>query len=60
MDTPDDDFLDGCDTDFTADPDDDLTADFRALFPDGVPDEELAEKWRALALATNAQEADDA
>lgn len=37
-DYPDDGQLDGCDLDFTEDPDDDETAEMRALFPEGVPD----------------------
>lgn len=47
----DDDFLDGCDLDFTIDPDDDETAALRPLFPDGVADEAKAEEWRQLATA---------
>ncbi len=35
----DDDELDGCDLDFTEDPDDDLTAALRALSPTGDPAE---------------------
>lgn len=42
MSAPDDDFLDGCDVDFTAEPDDDLTASMRPLFPDGVPSDRWA------------------
>lgn len=47
----DDDHLDGCDLDFTIDPDDDETADLRVLFPQGpdTPDlEAQAEAWREL------------
>lgn len=32
----DDDFLDGCELDFTENADDEETAELRALFPDGV------------------------
>ena len=49
MATPDDDLLDGCEVDFTADPDDDETAALRPLFPDGVADEGKADAWRELA-----------
>lgn len=35
----DDDELDGCELDFTEDPDDDLTASLRALSPTGDPAE---------------------
>lgn len=42
---PDD--LDGCDIgDVT--PDDDDTAEMRALFPDGVADEATADQWKEL------------
>lgn len=44
----DDDFLDGCDIDFAENPDDDETAELRALFPTGEPDETKAAEWRAL------------
>lgn len=47
----DDDHLDGCDLDFTIDPDNDETADLRLLFPQG-PDtpnlEQRAAEWREL------------
>jgi hypothetical protein len=42
----DDDFLDGCELDFTIDPDDDETSELRALFPDGDPS--LESEWREL------------
>ena len=45
-DDDDDDTIDGCEVDFTEDPDDDLTASLRPLFPSGDPEE--AEKWIAL------------
>lgn len=44
----DDDFLDGCDVDFTEQPDDDETVEMRALFPDGVEDETKAAEWREV------------
>ena len=47
----DDDHLDGCDLDFTEDPDDDETAELRDLFPQGLdtPDlEEQAALYKAL------------
>lgn len=47
----DDDFLDGCDIDFTVDPDDDETAELRTLFPQGAETpglETLAAEWREL------------
>jgi hypothetical protein len=37
---------DGCELDFTEDPDDDETASLRPLFPDGNPNTEQA--WRDL------------
>ena len=40
----DDDTLDGCDLDFSEDPDDEQTAQLRALFPDGVP----SDKWEGV------------
>lgn len=40
----DDDFLDGCDLDFEASADDELTASLRPLFPDGVP----SDKWTGV------------
>ncbi len=46
-----DDLLDGCDLDFTEDPDDDETAELRDLFPSGLdtPDlESLAATYREL------------
>lgn len=43
----DDDLLDGCSVDLTQDPDDDLTASLRPLFPDGDPSS--APDWQALA-----------
>lgn len=42
----DDDELDGCDLDFVAAADDDLTASLRALFPEG--NEDHAAIWREL------------
>lgn len=48
---PDDDALDGCELDFTVDPDDDETAELRALFPQGTetPDiEARAAQWREV------------
>lgn len=48
----DDDELDGCELDFTVDPDDDETAELRPLFPQGLetPDlEAKAQEWRAVA-----------
>lgn len=42
----DDDEVDGCDLDFTVDPDDDETAALRPLFPDGDPSKEA--EWREL------------
>lgn len=47
----DDDFIDGCEVDFTVDPDDDETAELRPLFPDGTADDGKADEWRALAAA---------
>ena len=47
----DDDFIDGCEVDFTEDPDDDETASLRPLFPDGLADEAKADEWKALAQA---------
>lgn len=44
-DDPDD--LDGCEIGDVA-PDDDETADLRALFPDGVADEAKATEWNEL------------
>lgn len=41
-----DDTLDGCDLDFTIDPDDDETAALRPLFPDGVADD----RWEGVAF----------
>jgi hypothetical protein len=41
-----DDFLDGCDVDFTSEPDEDDTASLRPLFPDGTPT--LQPEWEAL------------
>lgn len=46
-----DDFLDGCDLDFTEDTVDDEEAELLALFPDGQADEAKAEAWRELARA---------
>lgn len=46
-----DDHLDGCDLDFTIDPDDDETSELRDLFPQGLetPDlEQRASEWREL------------
>lgn len=45
----DDDEIDGCDLDMTADPDDDETAELRALFPDGVP----SDKWEGVFDGTD-------
>lgn len=42
----DEDLLDGCELDFTVDPDDDETAALRPLFPDGDPSAE--KEWREL------------
>jgi hypothetical protein len=47
----DDDELDGCELDFTEDPNDDETAELLALFPDGVADPAKAAEWEALAKA---------
>lgn len=44
----DDDFLDGCDLDFTEDPDDEETQALRPLFPKGTDDAHLEPEWRAL------------
>lgn len=44
-----DDLLDGCDLDFTVDPDDDETAALRPLFPDGTDAHGTAAEWRQLA-----------
>jgi hypothetical protein len=41
-----DDQLDGCDIDFAEDPDDDETAELRALFPEGVADD----RWEGVDL----------
>lgn len=41
-----DDVLDGCELDFAADADDELTASLRPLFPDGDPAK--AGEWREL------------
>jgi len=38
--------LDGCELDFTEDPDDEETAELRPLFPDGDPSTEG--EWREL------------
>jgi hypothetical protein len=38
------DVLDGCELDFTEDPDDDETAELRALFPEGVADD----RWEGV------------
>jgi hypothetical protein len=54
MSDPDDDFLDGCDLDFTIDADDDETASLRPLFPNGVADEAKAAAWRELAGGSDA------
>ncbi len=40
------DLLDGCELDFTLDPDDDETVLMRALFPEGDP--ARADEWRRL------------
>ena len=45
-DMDDNDFLDGCALDFSEDPDDDLTAELRPLFPDGDPS--TADEWKVL------------
>lgn len=45
-DFPDDGELDGCDLDFTQDPDDDETAELRALFPEGVSDD----RWEGVVF----------
>jgi hypothetical protein len=45
---PDDDFLDGCDLDFTEDADDDETAELRPLFPAGQAVAHLEAQWREL------------
>lgn len=45
----DDETLDGCDLDFAEAAEDQETAALRQLFPDGEPDETLAEQYRALA-----------
>ena len=42
----DDDTLDGCELDFTEDPDDEETQALRPLFPDGDPSTE--DQWHAL------------
>lgn len=42
----DDDFLDGCDEDFTLDPVDDETAELLPLFPDSDPS--YADRWREV------------
>lgn len=39
-----DDELDGCDLDFTDEPDDDETAELRPLFPNG----EASDKWKGV------------
>lgn len=46
MTTDPDEFLDGCDLDFTEDADDEMTAALRPLFPDGDPSKEA--EWREL------------
>lgn len=40
--------VDGCSVDFTEDPDDDETAEFRALFPRGLDDAPKAQEWHEL------------
>ena len=45
----DDDHLDGCSIDFTEDPDDELTASLRPLFPDGKPNAKRAALFKELA-----------
>lgn len=47
----DDDMLDGCDIDFAAEADDEATQAMRPLFPTGVADPELAQKYRRLGGA---------
>lgn len=42
----DDDFLDGCELDFTEEPDDDLTEALRPLFPSGDPAK--AGEWKQV------------
>lgn len=46
LDEDDDDAIDGCAVDFTEDPDDDETAELRALFPDADPSP--AGEWNEL------------
>lgn len=54
----DDDFLDGCEIDFTAYAEDDETSALRPLFPNVTPETDPAEveaaaaAWRALGGAT--------
>lgn len=50
-DTLDNDELDGCELDFAEAAEDEETSSLRRLFPDGEPDQELAETYRALAQA---------
>lgn len=44
----DDDLLDGCELDFSADAVDDEEVEYLPLFPDGQVDEGVAGEWRAL------------
>lgn len=46
-----DDMLDGCELDFTDDPDDDETAQLRPLFPEGLDTPNLdqkAQEWQEV------------
>lgn len=54
----DDDVLDGCEVDFAAAPDNDETAELRALFPDGVDDQHKAAEWTSLAAVAADKMAD--
>lgn len=51
-----DDFLDGCDLDFTVDPDDDETSELRALFPNGEDDRGLQAEWEQIFRDPNYRE----
>lgn len=53
---PEDDFLDGCDLDFSIDPDSEEVSELRALFPRGDEDKHRAVEWqRTLAAAPQLQ-----
>lgn len=51
--------LDGCEINFADYEDDEETQLLRPLFPEGVPDPELAEKYRVLATIDQLPPSDD-